>query len=294
MLVSALPYKVCGGNTGPTFRTILRLEKKLQVWLALFVCLLFAACSSSGNQFVSTSTTSTLPVTPQPVQPFNCADSGAVFSDGTRQHDSFGAPRCSIHLLAAVDKLQAEDTIPQGSRGVAVIYDYIFEPGDADDMQEIFDAKGLDGKGNYYLTDFSHPRASGSNHAADLRRTYNRFAQLEPGAIASFTLVQGRSGLVITYNSEQMVAAYMQARRVNPLVRRPHYAAPKVIINFSHTGSHAVFQKIAIDLQTHSSDFATPANASLHAPNIVGVGAVGNSNAPWRAGFRKQPNALLA
>ena len=270
--------------------------------LTSIVCtiLLLTACGGGGGGGSSNPTT---PPTPPAPPPFSCAN-GAAATDSTRFTDKPGAPACSAHLLAQLENLKDSATLPEGTRGATIIYDLLYLTGDeddeVDDRRALLRANGYDGSGNYYLTDYSHARMTAGTlyHAAEVWRTYTAMVPVVPGAIVSPKIFGNANdpdaSLNSSYNKDQILAAYRAARTANPITRTTRYAAPRAIFNMSLSGSHSLFHRIATDLQNSHSDFASQSNFADFAEGLVGVGSLGNSNAQWNSGFRKQSGGLLA
>ena len=251
-----------------------------------------AACGSSGG------TTSSTPVTPPPAT-VDCND-GATARDGTRYTDPYGAPKCLAHLHAEVDNLQGSGDIPSNARGVAFIYDFFFDPADDDDRLELYNARGLDGNGNFFLTTSDHSRLGGFLHGALVTDIYNRYSPASPAGVISLSL--GNTGtsadpdIEYSYSGEQVRLAYTASRNDNPLVTSSTasspYIAHKAIYNFSLTNSHDLFFAISRDLASLSA-FEAKSNFAEIPTGIIGVGSLGNSNANWSTGFRKESAGLI-
>ena len=203
--------------------------------LVLLACAMLAACGGSGSGgTTSTPATPTTPTTPPPST--NC-NSGATARDGTRYTDPRGAPNCLAHLFAEVDNLQGSGDIPNNARGVAFIYDFLFDSDDEDDKLQLFNAGGLDGNGNYFLTTANHTRLEGTLHGAEVRRVYNVFSAVLPAGIITRSLSRGGSDTNSFYSGEQVRRAYTAARSDNPLITSTAasspYQAHRAIYNFS-------------------------------------------------------------
>ena len=253
------------------------------------------ACGGSGG------TTSLAPVPPPLTPPpTNCSVS-ATSRDGTAYTDPDGAPRCLAHLLAEVDNLQAGGDIPDDARGVAFIYDFFYDLTFPSDQSQLFNAGGLDGNGNYFLTTADHERLQANYHGSHVRRVYNSLSPVSPAGVISITLLEDttssqNNGLTYEYSGEQVRRAYMAARSDNPLITGSEasspYAAHRVIFNFSLGAAHGVFHSVTRELSSLSTFEATNNYAQIPT-GIIGVGAVGNSSAVWRSGFLKVTGDLL-
>ena len=266
-----------------------RLLRAPRVILVPLICITLVACGGSGG------TTSSTPTAP-PAATIDCE--GIVTArDGTRYADPVGAPKCLAHLFAEFDNLQANGDIPSHARGVAFIYDFLFDPRDNDDELELYNEGGLDGDGNYFLTTSNHARLEGGLHGAEVRRVYNDFSPVLPAGIISFSLRSAVLFIYSSYSAEQVRLAYTAARNDNPLVTgsaaSSPYAAHKAIYNFSLSGSHDLFFTISRDLAFLSA-FETTYNHADIPTGLIGVGALGNSNHGWNRGFRKESAGLLS
>ena len=274
-------------------RKTTRLRRAPRVILAPLVCITLVACGGSGGA------TSVTPVTP-PSAAVNCS-LGATAQDGTRYTDPDGAPRCFSRLLAEVNDLKGSGDIPSDARGVAFIHDFFYDINSISDQSQLFNAGGLDGNGNYFLTTAYHPRLSAFSryHGASVRRVYNSLSPVLPAGVVSTTLLEissQNSSLTYEYSGEQVRRAYIAARNDNPLITgsaaSSPYAAHKAIFNLSLGAAHGVFYGISQALSSLSAFEATNNYAQIPT-GIIGVGAVGNSNAPWNGGFRKVSGDLL-
>ena len=264
-----------------------------KVLLVPLICTTLIACGGSGG------TTSATPVT-RPPTAVNC-NLVSTAQDGTRYTHPDGAPRCFTLLLAEVDDLMGSGDIPSDARGVAFIQDFFYDIYSASDQSELFNAGGLDGNGNYFLTTGYHPRLDAYNkyHGASVRRVYNTLSPVLPAAVISTTLLEispQNSGLTYEYSGEQARRAYIAARNDNPLITgsaaSSPYAAHKAIFNLSLGAAHGVFYSISQALSSLNAFEATNSYAQIPT-GIIGVGALGNSNAGWNAGFLKASGDLL-
>ena len=269
--------------TTKTYTT--RLQQAPRVLLLLLVYTTLTACGGSSGTTVAT------PVVPPTV--FVSCSSGTIARDGTRYTDLHGAPNCFAHLLAEIDNLQGNGAIPSDARGVTFIYDFFYDQRVADSKSQLISAGGLDGNGNYFLTTSDHPRLHSGYHGASVRRVYNTFAPVLPAGVISFSL---SDTLANQYSGEQVRKAYTAARSDNPLITRSvassPYAAHRVIFNLSLGGAHALFYNVTRSLSTLDAFTATSNFAEIPA-GVIGVGAIGNSQANWSTGFRKAPGDLL-
>ena len=250
-------------------------------------CLLVLACGG-GN----TASTPTPPTTPQPPQPPpDTCNQGATSTGGTKFTDQTGSPRCFAHLLAQVDSLKSNNTLPTGVRGVAIIYDFFYIDTDFRDWSKFSQTeRGFDGQNNYYTTDFTHQRMSNTSHGAKVWQVYEDFSPVSASGVLSRT----RDTFYKEHFAEQAVAAYKAGRAINPLVRATAYQSPKAIINMSMGSNFFIFKSFVRALET-GTDFVrdTSAGNLSVAPGLIGVGGIGNSDAGWNNGFRKESTVIL-
>ena len=273
--------------------TLFRVARLL---LVPFVYTTLVACGGSSN-----ATRSFTPNAPPLTPPPTTCNFRATARDGTSYTDPDGAPRCLAHLHAEVDNLQAGGDIPDDARGVAFIYDFFYDLTFPRDQSELFNAGGLDGNGNYFLTTADHERLQANYHGALVRRVYNSLSPVSPAGVISITLLNDttssqNNSLTYEYSGEQVRRAYMAARNDNPLITgsaaSSPYAAHRVIFNFSLGAAHGVFHSVTRELSSLSAFEATNNYAQIPT-GIIGVGAVGNSSAGWRTGFLKVTGDLL-
>ena len=267
-----------------------------RVSLMLFVSMALLACGGSGG------TTSSTPTTPP-----NTVDcSGIITStDGSRYADPVGGPKCLAHLFVEIDNLQASGDIPSNARGVAFIFDIFYDPDSDDDQLQLINANGLDGNGNFFLTTANHARlettVDGADHGAEVRRVYNGFSLVLPAGIITHSISNTGTSTDpnFQYNlpSDQVRQAYTASRNDNPLITSTAasspYQAHRAIYNFSVSGAHDLFHYFT-DSLTSLSAFTEPSNFAEIPTGLIGVGALGNSNADWSGGFRKESGGLLA
>ena len=270
-----------------------KLIRAVRAPLLILVCLSLAACGGSSG------TTSSTPTSP-PVATVDC-DGIIRAKDGTGYADPVGAPKCLAHLFVEIDDLQSSGDIPSDARGVAFIYDFFYDQEDDDDQLQLINAGGLDGNGNFFLTTSDHERLHTNSHGAEVRRVYNALSPVSPAGIISRSLrntgTSDNPTIEVFDPGEQVRRAYTAARNDNPLitgsVASSPYTAHRAIYNFSLTGSHWLFYYLSYDLSSLSGFEATSNYAEIPT-GLIGVGGVGNSNADWSSGFRKESNALLA
>ena len=269
-----------------------RLLRVPRVLLVPLVYISLVACGGSGG------TTAATPVTPAPTA-VNC-NHATTSRDGTRYLDPTGAPKCLAHLHAEVDNLQGSGDIPSNARGVAFIFDILFDQEDDDDQLELFNANGLDGNGNYFLTTSNHTRLDQDYHLAEVRHTYNAFSPVLPAGIISFSLRNAGTSqdpdIESFYSGDQVRLAYTASRSDNPLITSTAgsspYQAHKAIYNLSGSGSLALLLLVSQDLASLSA--FTAANSRVEVPTgIIMVGALGNSQDSWNIGFRKESGGFL-
>ena len=264
-----------------------RLIRVVRLLLVPFVYTTLVACGGGGSGGTASATSAT----PRP-STVNC-NLGATARDGTTYTDDTAAPRCLAHLHAEVDNLQGSGDIPSDARGVAFIFDYFYDISSREDQSQLIDEGGLDGNGNYFLTTAYHPRLEDRlrYHGASVRAIYNEFSPVSPAGAISIPLPNTGTNL-----GEQVRRAYTAARSDNPLVARSAgtspYATHKAIYNFSFGGSHGVLLAISRELASLSA-FEAENNLAEIPTGIIGVAAVGNSQAGWTTGFRKESGALL-
>ena len=279
--------------TGDTYTT--RLLRGFRVPLVPLVCITLAACSGSGG------TTSSTPVTP----PTTVDCSGIITAtDGSRYADPVGAPKCLAHLFVEIDNLQSSGDIPSNARGLAFIFDLFYDPDDDDDQLQLINANGLDGNGNYFLTTANHARlettVDGADHGAEVTRVYNGFSLVLPAGIITHSL--SNTGTSTNPNFQyslpdaQVRLAYTTSRNDNPLITSTAasspYRAHRAIYNFSVSGAHDLFHYFTSAL-TSLSAFTESSNFAEIPTGLIGVGALGNSDANWSGGFRKESGGLL-
>ena len=228
-------------------------------------------------------------------------------------------------MRAKIHDLTEDSTIPSGARGATIIFDLLYEQGNQEDYAPLMwvpggSQGGYDGKGNFYLTDFSYSRLDNSNyHATDVFNTYRSFlpSSVSPAAILTYGIYNRdeNNDVVNTFTKlhrQQTVDAYKAARTANQLVKESAYTAPRAIFNISLGGSHGLFLQLADHLQRNTDenndgvhdfliddnsdgahDFAEPDSFAKVAAGLTGVGSLGNSNTTSAVGFSKQPDALL-
>ena len=299
-----------------------RYSPLLRVCVALLACMLLLACGGGGGNNTASTPQPPAPVAPpappEPPQPpatrVNCSQ-GASSTRGTAFTDSTGAPRCTAHLHAEIDNLKAAGTIPAGARGQAVIMDGLYtQEGGADDQGEQGEIRrisqqstarinhwltnGVDGQGNFYLTDPGHNRLSATGPESHGREVYASYKAVAPAGVVPsviFTLAvfgtatAPKSG----YHEQTMLDAYRAGRSANPLTKATGYTTPKAIFNVSAIGAYAQFLRMSSALQ-QTADFASISTVGLGlAEGLVQVGALGNSEATWGSGVLQQPETLL-
>ena len=282
-----------------------------RIFAALLICSLFIACGGGGSNNTGHPTptppsgTTPTPATPAP-QPVDCSR-GAVAQNGAHFQDKAGGPACFAHLLAAVNDRQVNNTIPSNARGVAIIYDDIYsdesQGRDFRFLQEYYRRnpqdfqkdirEGADGKGNFFTISIDPADLDGNSHFEEVWRTYAAFSPVQPSALITFKLAGTSSNIHFEF-IEQMAAAYTAGHANNPLVRHhQEYSAPKAIINLSLAHANLLFYELAARIQNDSSDFPNIYDFTSIAEGLIGVGALGNSNATWWQGFHKESDALV-
>ena len=284
-------------KTGETYTT--KLSRAPRGLLIPLIYATLVACGGSGG--TTSATTVAPPTTPPVARPPTTCSISATARDGTRYSDPIGAPRCLAHLHSEVDNLQDSGDIPEGARGVAFIYDFFWDHTSSQDPSQLFNEGGLDGNGNYFLTTSDHTRLHSGSHGAIVRGVYNTISPVLPSAVVSIALretsiASQNTVLTYEYSGEQVRRAYLVARSDNPLITRSAasspYAAHKAIFNFSLGAAHGVFHSVTRELSSLSA-FDAKSNYAEIPTGIIGVGALGNSNANWSTGFRKASGDLL-
>ena len=261
--------------------------------LLLLIYTTLVACGTSGGTTVT-------PYTPDQTGFVHCYY-GATARDGTRYTDPESGPRCLAHLFAEVDNLQGSGDIPSDARGVAFIFDYFFDRNGEKDKRELYNERGLDGNGNFFLTASDHVRLHRNSHGAEVRRVYNTFSPVLPAGVISYTLFNAGTSvnpnIRIGYSGEQIRRAYTAARNDNPLITgsaaSSPYTANRAIYSYSLSGSFGLFHLFIGELTSFNA-FRSTSNFAEIPTGLIGVGSLGNSDAPWSEGFRKQSGGLLA